>query len=158
MNREFKAKILVTLQFTLLFALMVLAQISQNASYLPATICIFSLGLFTLGSAYLALRPSLRISPIPKKEAEFITRGIYRFVRHPMYLGLLLIGFSLAVNADDSFGWIVYLLLIFVLSIKATFEDKLLREVHPNAIHYQMHTSKILPCLGGSCRDNCALK
>ena len=158
MSREFKAKILVVLQFGLLFALVIVAQLSSNTSYLPATTALMLFGLMTLGFAYLALRPSLRISPIPKNGAEFISVGIYRFVRHPMYLGLLLIGFSLAVNADNSMGWIIYLILLVVLNIKASFEDFLLRELHPKSVHYQLHTSRILPCLGGSCRDNCEIR
>jgi protein-S-isoprenylcysteine O-methyltransferase Ste14 len=157
MQKEAKARLLVTLQFGLLFALVIAAQLSSNTSYLPATTTFMVLGLMTLGFAYLALLPSLRISPIPKDGAEFISVGIYRFVRHPMYLGLLLIGFSLAVNADDAMGWIIYLILMVVLNIKANFEDFLLRELHPESVHYQMHTSKILPCLGGSCRDNCEI-
>ena len=114
-------------------------------------------GIATLAFAFFALRPSLRVSPIPRDGAPLIVRGIYKYVRHPMYLALLSIGLAFAANASNVIGWVLYLALIIVLNIKASFEDSLLRELHPEAVHYQMHTSKILPCLGGSCRDNCGV-
>jgi len=158
MKNELKAKILVTLQFALLGGLALSSHFSTNTTYFPATTFLMIFGFIVLILAYFALRPSLRISPIPKSGAEFISRGIYKYVRHPMYLGLLSIGMALAANASSAIGWILYLMLMVTLNVKANFEDRLLREIHPESFHYQIHTSKILPCLGGSCRDTCELK
>ena len=152
---KIRANILVALQFSLLGGLLLASHFSSNTTYYPATTFFMFFGLATLVFAFIALRPSLRVSPIPRKDAPLIVLGIYKYVRHPMYLALLSIGLALAVNASNVIGWFLYLALIIVLNIKASFEDSLLRELHPEAVHYQMHTSKILPCLGGSCRDNC---
>ena len=156
MQNEVKAKILVTLQFSLLGSLLLDSHFSSNTTYFPAATFLVFLGFATLTFAFFALRPSLRISPIPKEGAPLIARGIYKYVRHPMYLGLLSIGLALAANSSNSAGWILYLVLMITLNVKANFEDGLLREIHPESMHYQMHTSKILPCLGGSCRENCS--
>ena len=137
---------------------MALKNLETTSTYFPATTFLMIFGFIVLILAYFALRPSLRISPIPKSGAEFISRGIYKYVRHPMYLGLLSIGMALAANATSAIGWILYLMLMVTLNVKANFEDRLLREIHPESFHYQIHTSKILPCLGGSCRDTCELK
>ena len=153
-----KAKVLVTFQFGLLGSLFLASHFSTNKTYLPATTFLMIFGVAVIGAAYFVLRPSLRISPIPKEGAPFIVRGIYKYVRHPMYLGVLSIGMSLASNADNVVGWILWILLLVTLNIKSKFEDSLLRKIHPEAVHYQMHTSKIIPCLGGSCRENCELK
>jgi len=153
-----KGRFLVALQFGLLGGLFLASHFSTNNTYIPATTFLMIFGLAVIGAAYFVLRPSLRISPIPKEGAPFIVRGIYKYVRHPMYLGVLSIGMALAANADNAIGWSLWVLLLFTLNIKAKFEDALLRAIHPEAVHYQMHTSKILPCLGGSCRDNCELK
>ncbi len=158
MHNEVKAKILVILQFSLLGLLLLASHFSSNTTYYPATTLLMVFGFATLTFAFFALRPSLRISPIPKAGSPLIARGIYKYVRHPMYLGLLSIGLALAANASNTAGWILYLVLMITLNTKANFEDRLLREIHPESMHYQMHTSKILPCLGGSCRTNCELK
>lgn len=158
MKNELKAKILVTLQFALLGGLALSSHFSTNTTYFPATTFLMIFGFIVLILAYFALRPSLRISPIPKNGAQFVSRGIYKYVRHPMYLGLLSIGMALAANASSAIGWILYLMLMVTLNVKANFEDRLLREIHPESFHYQIHTSKILPCLGGSCRDRCGLR
>ena len=158
MQRATKANILVALQFSLLGGLSLSSHFSTNTTYFPATTFLMIFGFIVLILAYFALRPSLRISPIPKNGAQFISQGVYKYVRHPMYLGLLSIGMALAANASNAIGWGLYLLLIATLNVKANFEDQLLREIHPESFHYQMHTSKILPCLGGSCRDTCEFK
>lgn len=153
-----KAKILVALQFGQLGGLFLASHFSSNKTYFPATTFLMFFGFAVIGAAYFVLRPSLRISPIPKDGAPFIVRGIYKYVRHPMYLGVLSMGAAFAVNADNGLGWSLWVALLITLNMKSKFEDALLRAIHPEAVHYQMHTSKILPCLGGSCRDNCELK
>jgi len=35
---------------------------------------------------------SLTPSPIPRESGELTTSGVYRFVRHPIYSALLLVG------------------------------------------------------------------
>jgi protein-S-isoprenylcysteine O-methyltransferase Ste14 len=158
LNKKIKAGILVTLQFGILGALALDSHFSNNTTYLPATTFAMLFGLTIILLAYFNLRPSLKISPIPKSGAPLIAFGIYKYVRHPMYLGVLSIGVSLSANANNLLGWLLWLCLLVTLKIKAKFEDSLLREIHPEAIHYQMHTSAILPCLGGSCRESCNLK
>jgi len=44
---------------------------------------VFGLGIVTLGS-------SLSPLPAPMPSAELVERGIYRFIRHPIYTGLIL--------------------------------------------------------------------
>ena len=153
-----KANVLVALQFSLLFGLLLASHFSSNTTYYPVTTALMFSGLAILAFAFFALRPSLRVSPIPREGAPLIIKGIYKYVRHPMYFALLLIGMAFAANASDAIGWVLYIILVAVLNFKANYEDGLLRAIHPEATHYQMHTSKILPCLGGSCRDNCGLK
>ena len=153
------AKFFVTVQFTSLAVLAVLAVWTNSDvhNYLLFEAIAALLGIAVLIAAWTALRPSLRISPIPKANAPLIQNGIYRYVRHPMYLGVILIGFATAGYSDTTLAWVVELVLIVNLNFKARFEDSLLRELHPDSFHYQSHTSRILPCLGGGCRSDCNL-
>ena len=87
--------------------------------------------------ALIDLRPSLRVSPIPMEGAPLITKGIYRWFRHPMYLSVTLFGAGMALN---NLNWItisIWFALLATLIVKARFEDRLLLEIHPEASRYQ---------------------
>ena len=118
------AQTLVGIQFLALGALGVVAitrATSLSHSYLVFEVGAILVGIIIIGAAGIALRPSLRVSPIPKVDSPLIEIGIYKRVRHPMYLGTILI-----------------------------------REIHPESVRYQMQVSRILPCLGASCRTHCS--
>jgi len=156
--RKSIANTLVAIQFAslTLLAIGTLLQLPNSKfEYLWFEVALIALGIAVILFAARVLKPSLRVSPIPKPNSPFIATGIYKYVRHPMYLGVILIGFGLAGLADSPYFWIVELILIINLNIKARFEETLLLEIHPDAWHYQRHTSRILPCLGSSCRNTC---
>ena len=155
MKNTSKARLLVSAQFTLLAAIGIAAIANVHSEvhdYLLIEFSLIVLGLLVLFLAWQVLRPSLQISPLPKEGAIFISQGIYKYVRHPMYLGVILIGFGLAGFGNSVVSWILELLLILTLNFKASFEDGLLRERYPEAWHYQKHTAKVLPCMSRSCR------
>ncbi len=159
-RRVLLARVLVATQFSILIMLGVIGTFNISKSrhnYLVAEMASIIMGVLIIAAAGYSLKPSLRISPIPKTDSPLIESGIYRRVRHPMYLAVILIGFGMAGYSDSGFAWILEVLLIVDLNIKARFEDALLLEAHPEAFHYQMHVSRILPCMGGSCKSSCAI-
>ena len=159
--RQRLARALVAIQFLMLSTIGIVALTEADKgphNYLAFEIGSLACGLLVIGSAGWSLRPSLRVSPIPKPDAPLIQTGIYKYARHPMYLGVILIGFGMAGYADSWLSWASEFILIINLNIKARFEDALLLEIHPQSLHYQLHVSRILPCLGGSCRSNCELR
>ena len=95
-----------------------------------------------LFAAWYALRPSLRISPIPKEGAALITSGIYSFIRHPMYVGVLLIGAGFVLTNINWISIAIWVALVATLVGKARFEDTLLAIKHPLAATYQSSTAR----------------
>jgi protein-S-isoprenylcysteine O-methyltransferase Ste14 len=91
-------------------------------------------------AAYLALKPSLRISPIPKPGAALIVAGIYKWFRHPMYLGVLLIGTSFLLGNLNLISISIWFILLINMVTKARYEDELLLIRHPEARIYQSKT------------------
>jgi protein-S-isoprenylcysteine O-methyltransferase Ste14 len=95
--------------------------------------------------AYIALRPSLKVSPIPKPGAPLITVGIYKWFRHPMYLGVLMFGLGMLINSFNLVSIAAFLAPLANMVVKANYEDRLLRARHSNAIEYQQ---KVIGLLG----------
>ncbi len=92
--------------------------------------------------ALIDLRPSLRISPIPLEGAPLITKGIYRWIRHPMYLSVTIFGAGMALSNLNWISILIWFALVITLIVKARFEDQLLLAIHPDAVRYQKKRSK----------------
>src|SRR3989337_1866528 len=54
-------------------------------------------GLILMGLGAVALGSSLTVLPRPKPGGRFVTEGIYRVVRHPIYDGVILLALGWAV-------------------------------------------------------------
>jgi len=83
-------------------------------------------GLALIGLAWRALGPSFTPYPVPLPEASLTVKGPYRWVRHPIYGGLMLVAFGVGVLVAD---WLVLGLaagLVILLWAKATAEERYL--------------------------------
>jgi protein-S-isoprenylcysteine O-methyltransferase Ste14 len=108
---------------------------SDYFSWISAGLYIGALSVFAF--AFLALRPSLRVSPIPKPGPPLITVGIYKWFRHPMYLGVLMFGVGMLLNNISLASILIFIALSINMVMKANYEDRLLRSHHSNALEYQ---------------------
>jgi protein-S-isoprenylcysteine O-methyltransferase Ste14 len=142
-----KARALVALQFGLLGVLFlkpagaILVE-SDSFAWIAAALYVGALTVFAF--AYIALRPSLRVSPIPKPGAPLITVGVYKWFRHPMYLGVLMFGLGMLINNFNLISAAVFAALTANMIVKANYEDRLLRARHSNAIDYQQRVFGLL--------------
>ncbi len=77
-------------------------------------------------------------------EQSLVTKGIYRYIRHPIYLGdiLLLVGLELALNS-----WLVLAVSIPLLVAlrQALAEEALLSQVFPDYHAYCKRTKRFIP-------------
>jgi protein-S-isoprenylcysteine O-methyltransferase Ste14 len=77
-------------------------------------------------------------------EQSLVTEGIYRYIRHPIYTGdvLLLVGLELALNS-----WLVILVLIplAVFVRQSLAEEVLLSRVFPEYATYCRRTKRFIP-------------
>lgn len=101
------------------------------------------LAMRTLGDA-------LTPTPVPRDSATLRTNGIYAWVRHPIYTGLLTGMLGMLVAAGTGRGWIWWVVAIVFFSAKARWEDQLLRARYGTAWqHWAEHTGALLPRLTG---------
>lgn len=70
---------------------------------------------------------SLRVVwPEPSKEAKLVTTGIFKNVRHPIYSGLILIGYSIGVGSGPWPHLFMAIALHVLLYYKSLLEEKFL--------------------------------
>lgn len=102
-------------------------------------------GLALLVWGTLSLGSSLTPLPHPKEGARLRETGPYRFVRHPMYGGVLLLafGWALRVHGWLTLGYVV--LAIFLLEVKVRREERWLTETYPDYDAYRKRVRKFIP-------------
>lgn len=109
---------------------------------------LFLLGVIAAAAA-LAAMPARTFSvlPEPRSGGALVTRVIYRHVRHPMYLAVLLCGLGacLAYGSATKWGWLA--LLAAVLALKIRREERFLLAKFPDYAAYRRRTSAIIPYL-----------
>ncbi len=83
-----------------------------------------------------------------ERPPKFITNGLYRFVRHPLYTaGILFLWLSPQVTVNSFTLYIAAMIYIF---IGAYFEErKLAREFGAAYAEYRSKTPMFIPCLKG---------
>jgi protein-S-isoprenylcysteine O-methyltransferase Ste14 len=97
-------------------------------------------------TAYTALgnrwSPELEVQP----EHPLIIRGIYQWIRHPMYTGFLIFGMGLILLSANFFGC-AYLLTtaIMIYTRLPAEEEMLMAEFGEKYRKYQSHTSALFP-------------
>ena len=81
-----------------------------------------------------------------KEDHEFIQRGPYAYVRHPIYSGLILMGLGTAVEADRLRSFLLLGVVIIGLAIKAHFEEQLMTRHFPEAYpQYRRRVKALIP-------------
>ncbi len=99
---------------------------------------IISLGLLRLGPAFTPL-------PHPRKAGNLITTGIYKWIRHPLYTGLILITGGIALYSYNIPRSCITLVLLLVLYFKSVYEERLLLEKFPEYSSYKLKTGRFFP-------------
>jgi protein-S-isoprenylcysteine O-methyltransferase Ste14 len=144
--RRVPSTVLVALQLGLIAVLIAATRWPVPARAWPFTLFLLAvavvLGLWTLGYNRLG---NFNIRPEIRPGARLVTGGPYRWIRHPMYVSVLL-GTGAFVYADPR-PWRVILLvaLLAVLIAKAAREEEYLRAAFPQYAAYAARTWRLMP-------------
>ena len=85
------------------------------------------------------------LTPLPHPKGDLITHGPYRWVRHPMYLSLVLFALGMIIWRAQWVTVIASLALVAVLVFKIRHEEALLRTYFSAYDHYRRHTWALIP-------------
>jgi len=143
--KRYYPNILVFFQFGIigLMAFLVKGYFSSIYPFLIFLVGV-SLGVWALRHNRLG---NFYIQPKLRENAKLVTSGIYKYIRHPMYLSVIIMTLSFVVA---SFSWIeilLFLLLILVLWLKAKREEELWCLCDERYKEYQKRSKLFLPFL-----------
>lgn len=103
-------------------------------------------GLFLSISSLVSLgRKSFSVFPEPKSKGIFVRKGIYAFIRHPMYAGVLMVSLCLVWQYPTLERWISLFILIIVFVLKIIREETYLIQKYKEYTDYQQQTNRLIP-------------
>lgn len=91
------------------------------------------------------LRDSITPFPRPREEASLKTGGIYHYVRHPVYVAIILSSFGWALWWMSAPGALYAVVVAFFLDRKAAREEKWLKQRYPEYSAYARDVRRFIP-------------
>lgn len=111
-------------------------------------LALFVVGLTIALVAVFTLRRSYSSSLVIRESHRLVTHGIYRYVRHPVYLGVLVAIMGAPAYASSLYGALVLsgLVPLFLLRIRME-EGLLIEQFGDEYLAYRRRTKKLIPFL-----------
>ncbi|CAC9446333.1 hypothetical protein BSPLISOX_400 [uncultured Gammaproteobacteria bacterium] len=137
--------IYVVIQFSCIIYLILNAQLENLATleYWLLAIAVV-IGLM----AVINMKPrNLNIVPTLKNQHQLVVKGIYHYIRHPMYTSVLLSCIAFTLSNAHYLAQGVMLLLVINLILKSNLEEKLLTQRFDTYQDYRNKTGRFLPFL-----------
>ena len=102
-------------------------------------------GAIILVLSLLQLNTNLSPFPSPKKTSSLVQTGLYKFMRHPIYGGIILIGLGFGFYSFSGWKLLITFTLIVFFYFKSRYEEKLLIHKFPEYAEYKKSTGRFFP-------------
>ncbi len=167
MNDSLKARLFVFGQFTLLALLMVWPDDLAGWGFLDFLFEVIAVLFFFAGATVVVLavrelfnhslpklagndkeklRQALRVVwPEPSADAKLVTSGVFKTVRHPIYAGVILIGYSVGIGSGPWPHLFMAIALHVVLHYKSLLEEKFLEKKFKTYKKYAATSGRFFP-------------
>lgn len=118
--------------------------------HLPTAITGAGFALFVCGSVLLlagmvGLRSNLTPFPTPLTKGKLIQSGIYQYIRHPIYSGIVAVALGYGVYDAELHRVLCGVLLLALFYYKSAYEEKLLHQKFPEYRKYKENSGRFLP-------------
>jgi len=139
-----KSKILVALQFFIIFLMILPLGTPVKHLYLGSAVLVFGLviGLLAVKEHK---RGNFNIRPDIKENCELVISGIYSYIRHPMYFSVLMSMFGMTLLYFTYYEFTLFILLLITLLVKLFYEESLWKCHNPAYIEYREKTKRLIP-------------
>jgi protein-S-isoprenylcysteine O-methyltransferase Ste14 len=105
----------------------------------------FILGAIIALIAAFNLGKNLTPLPRPKENAVLIQDGLYRFVRHPIYFGVIVLCLGWGLIQQSTLVWLYVVIIAIFFDIKSRKEEQWLIERFSAYANYQGRVRKLIP-------------
>lgn len=104
-------------------------------------------GIVILIISMLQLNKNLSPFPSPKTDTKLIQEGLYSFIRHPIYTGILLLALGYASYSNSFYKFLITICLFLLFYMKSSYEEKLLNKKFSDYKLYKKSTGRFFPKL-----------
>ncbi|RAR49013.1 methyltransferase family protein [Flavobacterium lacus] len=91
------------------------------------------------------LKTNLTVFPTPTQKAVLLTHGFFRYSRHPIYSGILMVAFGYALYKYSIYKLLIAGLLFIWFYLKSSYEEKQLAEKFNTYKEYQENVGRFFP-------------
>jgi protein-S-isoprenylcysteine O-methyltransferase Ste14 len=112
---------------------------------LPAGIALIVFGVAVVVVAFNHLGENLTPLPRPRDAGTLVTTGLYRFVRHPIYFGVIVMALGWVLCVQGLLTLLYAAALFVFFDIKSRREEQWLRERFREYADYQQRVRKLVP-------------
>ena len=142
-SKKLKSYLLVAIQLTCI------AIIAFTGPFFPKNIFFLLIGIFGallgLWAIIVMELGRFNITPDVHENSRMVTRGPYKYIRHPMYASVLLITLAWLLNYFTIFRFAIWIALFIDLLLKIRFEEKLLSDHYEQYQDYRRKTKRLIP-------------
>ena len=136
--------ILVFLQFFIISLHFFQWELIPQKQIIQVTPFSYFVGFLIIIIAFIILLVAIKdlgrnLSPFPRpiKNSNLVTKGIYRFTRHPMYYSLIFISFAFFITKLSIYYLFLSISLVLIIKFKIALEEKYLNNKFKNYLLYK---------------------
>ncbi|WP_299183856.1 isoprenylcysteine carboxylmethyltransferase family protein [uncultured Aquimarina sp.] len=148
MKLENKDFLFVFIQFVLFLVYIIDLKI-VSVSWLPfldkTGLFILIMGILIVLVSLVQLNKNLSPFPTPKLNSKLIKTGLYKFMRHPIYTGILGIAFGYGFYIGSIFKLMIATFIFVLFYFKSKYEEKKLLGFFSEYEAYKKTTGRFLP-------------
>jgi len=135
---------LVFLQFFIISLHFFQWEFLPQKQIIQASLFSYFLGILIIIIAFIIMLVAIKdlgrnLSPFPRpiKNSNLVTKGIYRFARHPMYYSLIFISFGVFITKLSIYYLFLSINLILIIKFKIALEEQYLKNKFKNYLPYK---------------------
>ena len=104
-------------------------------------------GILMIVIAILQLNKNLTPFPTPKENGNLISNGLYKYIRHPIYSGIIISAIAFGVFDLSVWKITIGIQLLFLFFFKSKYEERMLTKHFPEYSDYIKTTKRFFPFL-----------
>ncbi|MDW3193076.1 MAG: isoprenylcysteine carboxylmethyltransferase family protein [Cytophagales bacterium] len=148
MNTYWKDRLFFSAQFILMVAYIIPVSWGSFATFQMVGLAFVFTGILTSAAAVWQLRHSISPFPSPRATARLIDGGVFKWIRHPIYTGILLAALGYSLYSGSVWKGLLTVALWILFQFKARYEEHLLLNRFDQYSAYMDRTGRFLPKVG----------